>query len=88
MGPATSLVLLDIALDSVNQVTRLPADKLQALQASISSWTSWRWCNKCQLESIIGPLHHTANVVWPGCSFIHRIIDLLSCFHKADDLYI
>lgn len=37
MGPATSLVLLDIALDSVNQVTRLPADKLQALQASISS---------------------------------------------------
>ena len=38
VGPSTVLVVLGIELDSVNQVARLPAQKLSALKDLISSW--------------------------------------------------
>ena len=37
-----------------------------------------------QLESLIGHLHHAAKVVWPGRTFLRRMIDLLCCFHRRD----
>ena len=85
-GPATVLVVLGIELDSINQAARLPADKLSALKGLISSWLPRRWCNTCKLESLIGHLHYAANVVWPGRAFLHRMIDLLCCFHNKDHL--
>ena len=83
-GPSTSLVVLGIELDSVNQIARLPAEKLIALRQLIQSWVSRRWCNRHQLESLIGHLHHAAKVVWPGRTFLRRMIDLLCCFRKKD----
>lgn len=83
-GPAVKLVILGIEMDSENQTARLPADKLDALQALITSWIPRRWCNRYQLESLIGHLHHAAKVVWPGRSFIRRMIDLLNCFRSKD----
>ena len=78
VGPATYLVVLDIELDSVNQITRLPAVKLQDLQELITSWIFLRWCNRQQLKSLVGHLHHAAKVVWLGQAFIRCMIDLLS----------
>ena len=43
-----------------------------------------RWCNRRQLESLIGHLHHAAKVVWPGRTFWRRMLDLLCCFHTRD----
>ena len=62
-GPATVLVILGIELDSVNQVARLPAEKLLALQSLISLWLPSKWCSRHELESLIGHLHHAAKVV-------------------------
>ena len=53
-GPATVLVILGIELDSVNQVAHLPAEKLLALQGLISWWLPHKWCNRHELESLIG----------------------------------
>ena len=78
------MTILGIELDSVNQVARLPEDKLVALRELIHSWMPRRWCRKRELESLIGHLHHAAKVVWPGRAFLRRFIDLLCCFHNKD----
>ena len=78
------MTILGIELDSVNQVAHLPEDKLLALRELIPSWIPRRWCKKRELESLIGHLHHTAKVVWPGRAFLRRIIDLLCCFCNKD----
>ena len=49
----------------------------------ICSWRSHRWCSQGQLESLIGHLQH-AKVVWPGCTFLRHMIDLLCCFCQRD----
>lgn len=65
-------------------MARLPADKLQALQGLIHSWLPRKWCFRQELESLIGHLHHAAKVVWPGRTFVRRMIDLLCCFRRRD----
>ena len=83
-GPATSLTVLGIELDSIQQIARLPEQKLLALRDLIQSWLPRRWCNRRELESLIGHLHHAAKVVWPGRTFLRRMIDLLCCFRRRD----
>ena len=84
VGPATRMVVLGIELDSEQQAARLPAEKLEALRELIHAWRSRRWCTRRQLKSLIGHLHHAAKVVWPGRTFLRRMIDLLCCFRKRD----
>ena len=84
VGPATSMTILGIELDSVNQVAHLPEDKLLALREIIHSWMPSHWCRKWELESIIGHLHHAAKVVWPGRANLCQFIDLLCCFRNKD----
>ena len=84
VGPLTSLTVLGIELDSIQQVACLPVDKLLALKELIRSWLPRRWCNRRELESLIGHPHHAAKVVWPGRTFLCRMIDLLCCFRKKD----
>ena len=79
-----SLSVLGIELDSVQQLARLPEEKLIALKQLIDSWLLRTWCKKRDLESLIGHLHHAAKVVWPGRTFIRRLIDLLCCFRHRD----
>ena len=76
---------LGIELDSVNQLTRLPNDKLTSLLNLLHRWSTYRWCTKRQLQSLIGHLHHAAKVVWPGRAFIRRMINLLSNFRRDDN---
>ena len=84
IGPASCLVVLGIEVDSLQQIARLPADKLQSLVQLLKWWAGCRWCNKKQLESLIGHLHHASMVVWPGRTFVRRMIDLLCCFRRND----
>ena len=78
------LGILGIELDSFNQVAPLPQEKLLALKNLISSWLPRKWCNRHELESLIGHLHHAAKVVWPRRTFLHRMIGLLCCFRGRD----
>ena len=84
MGPTPLLTMLGIELDSLAQVAHLPADKLQVLQDLIRSWLPCKWCFRQELESLIGHLHHAAKIVWPGRTFLRRMIDLLCCFRTKD----
>ena len=84
VGPSTVLTVLGIELDSYNQVARLPQEKLLVIQSLIGSWLPRKWCNRYELESLIGHLHHAAKVVWPGRTFLRRMIDLLCCFRRRD----
>jgi len=81
-GPSTVLVVLGIELDSINQIARLPSDKLSKLRVLLDSWASRQWCRRKELQSLIGHLHHAAKVVWPGRTFLRRMINLLCCFRN------
>jgi len=84
VGPSTNLVVLGIELDSVNQIARLPHDKLSKLLQLIRTWVTRQWCLRRELESLIGHLHHAAKVVWPGRAFLRRMIGLLCCFRHGN----
>ena len=76
------MVVLGIELDTAAQIARLPADKFSALQVALSHWSSRKCYTKEDLQSLSGWLHHACMVVWPGCTFLRWMIDLLSCFHN------
>jgi len=82
--PSTNLVVLGIELDSINQIARLPHDKLSKLLQLIRTWVTRQWCLRRELESLIGHLHHAAKVVWPGRAFLRRMIGLLCCFRHGN----
>ena len=60
VGPAFSMTILGIALDSANQVARLPEDKLLALRELIQLWIPRRWCRKRELEIFQKGKHHSS----------------------------
>ena len=82
LGPASCMVVLGIKLDTAVQIARLPADKFSALQEALSHWSTRKCCTNRDLQALIGRLHHACMVVWPGRTFLRRMIDLLSCFHN------
>lgn len=76
-GPSTCLPVLGIVIDTVAGELRLPADKLERLQALLGQWGDKRGCLRKELESLIGLLNHACKVVRSGRSFLRRMIDLL-----------
>ena len=82
LGPAFYMVILAIELDTAAQIARLSADKFSALQEALTHWSTCKCCTKKDLQSLNGRLHHACMVVWPGRTFLHWVIDLLSCFHN------
>lgn len=70
VGPAMSLTVLGIELDSIQQIARLP---------ELQSWLLCDWCNRQEMESLTGHQHHTAKVVWHGKTFLCRMINLMCC---------
>ena len=82
LGPASCMLVLGIELDTAAQIAHLPGDKLSALQDALSHWSTRKCCSKHELHSLIGWLHHACMVVWPGRTFLCRMIDLLSCFRN------
>ena len=69
-GPATTLTVLGIEVDTVAMQLRLPADKLCRLQETTASWRGRKCCTKRELLSLIGLLQHAATVTRPGRSFV------------------
>ena len=58
------------------------ADKFLAIQDVLTDWSTRKCCTRKELQSLIGRLHHACLVVWPGRTFLHRMINLLSCFRN------
>ena len=55
----------------------LPELKLARLHQALQSWAGLKVCSRCELESLVGLLHHAFRVIRPGLSFLRRMIDLL-----------
>ena len=62
-GPATCISYLGILIDTEAGVLRFPPDKLQHLQATISSWESRKSCRKREMLSLIVQLSHACRVI-------------------------
>ena len=77
-GPAEVLTFLGIEIDTIRQELRLPAEKLQQLLQMVDEWENRKACTRWELESLIGTLQHACKVIWPGRSFLRRVISLLS----------
>ena len=77
-------MMLGIEIDTASQTARLPEDKFSAIWQLLIQWRQKKWCKKRELQSLIGHLHHACKVVWPGRTFLRRMIDLLCCFRKHD----
>lgn len=79
--PTTCLIFLGIEFDTMRMEIRLPQEKLERLQALIASWRGRKSCQRVELESLVGHLHHACKVVQPGRRFLRGILSLLSRTH-------
>ena len=81
-GPSTSLVFLGIVIDTVMFELRLPVDKLTRLQDLLRRWSTRTFCQKHELESLLGHLSHAASVVRHGRTFLRELFPLLQRAQK------
>ena len=57
-GLSTCIVYLGIQIDTTKGEIRLPEDKLTRLLEELDNWPNKKACNKWDLLSLIGRLHH------------------------------
>ena len=75
-GPSTTLEFMGIILDTVRMEARLPADKVERIQASLALFQTKRTCTLKELQSLIGTLNFACKVIPPGRPFLQRMIEL------------
>lgn len=68
-GPATSLSFLGILLDTVQDTSSLPLDKLPMLKWLISKIRGRKKCTFREIQSVWGHLNFACRVVFPGWTF-------------------
>ena len=74
-GPSTRITYLGIVIDTVSGQLSLPADKLQRIRRTVDQWLHRKDCLRRELESLVGTLQHAATVIYPGRSFLRRLLD-------------
>lgn len=77
VGPTEVLTFLGIEIDTNQGILRLPQEKLERTHKTLNEWSGRSSCWRRQLKSLVGLLQHAAKVVYPGRSFLHRMIVLL-----------
>lgn len=80
-GPASSLTVLGIEIDTLVMELRLPAEKMERLRTLLSVWQGRRSGQRRDLESLVGMLQHASKVVRPGRIFLRRMYDVLAQTH-------
>ena len=74
--PTTTLNFLGLELDTVKFEIRLPEDKLVTLRTEVQKLITQRSATLRQLQSLIGMLNFSCQVVPPGRTFLRRLINL------------
>lgn len=85
VGPTTCLSILGIELDSTTLQARLPVEKRERITALLDTWSAKWFCKQCELESLIGHLHHACKIAPQRRTFLCQMINLL-CTFMHDDL--
>ena len=78
VSPTQRVTFLGLERDSLNMSIRLPDDKLNHLNALISSFSCKASANKRQLQSLAGSLNFACHVVHGGRTFLRRVIDCIN----------
>ena len=68
-GPTTRLSILGIELDSTTLQAWLPEEKRDRIIALLDTWSAKHFCKRCELESLIGHLHHVCKIAPRGGHF-------------------
>ena len=84
-GPSQVMTYLEIEIDTVSSIIRLPATKLMELKGMVSAWRSKRKCTKRELLSLIDSLSFACRVIHPGRIFLRSVIDLSSSVARLND---
>lgn len=93
IGPTTSLPLLGILLDTINQEAKLPDDKLVALLSELAEFKKWatikQTSSKRKLLSLIGKLSFACKVIPAGRIFLRCLLNIAhSVQHLEDQVHI
>lgn len=83
-GPASTIGVLGIELDTVAMAIRLPPGKLNRLKSELANWRNRKVCKKRELLSLIGSLSHACKAVRAGRTFLRRLIDLSTTVQQLD----
>ena len=76
VGPDTVLQFAGITLDSMGREARLPDEKLQKCRMLLHNFYKRRTVTLKELQSSIGLLNFTCQVIVPSRAFLRRLIDL------------
>ena len=82
-GPSTTLEFIGIILDTVRIEARLPADKVERIQASLALFQKKRTCILMELQSLIGTLNFACRVFTHGRPFLQHMFELTCKVAKA-----
>ena len=74
--PATTMSFVGLEIDTVEMTVRLPIDKLQKARAIIKSLSSRKKVTLKEIQEAVGFLNFACMVVYPGRTFLRRLIDL------------
>ena len=74
--PCKKLEFLGIVLDTNNMTAHIPAEKVSNYAEEINTHLKTRVLSLKQLQSIIGKLNHTVQIIAPGRAFLRRLYDL------------
>ena len=85
-GPATTLTILGIEVDSVAMTLRLPEEKLERLRSLLAERHGQRSGLRNGLEFLVGQLQHASRVVRAGRCFMRRLYDLLASTHHFQSI--
>jgi len=75
-GRCTTLEFMGIILDTIRMETRLLADKVERIQASLALFQTKKTCTLKELQSLIGTLNFACKVILPGRPFLQRMMEL------------
>ena len=76
IGPFQVLEFLGLELDTVQEIICLPLDKLEKCRSLIESLLRKKKCTLRELESVLGLLSFTCQVILPGRAFLKRLYAL------------
>ena len=78
VSPSQRVTFLGIELDYSTMSIRLPADKLDRLNALVTSFSEKVSASKRQLQSLKGSLNFACHVVHGDRTFLRRVIDCIN----------
>ena len=75
--PTTQLNCLGIVVDTKNFIVSIPVDKLQEIINTCLLWRHRKYCNKKQLQSLLGSLLYISKCVRASRFFLNCLLEVL-----------